>query len=300
MSLNVTVITHSFAACATDRRLTNGKKVVGERSCKLIQFDCGCAQGLITYNGIGRSAAGETPNDWVSESLKAGNCNLVEFCARLKDIAEPRIRALAPEFAGNPRHTFVLSAFEGGTPVLGMLSNYENLDSDGALTTATDELKVLLKSPQPETPYGAVITGATNIVRTHSKENFLKVLKDKRPEDEVLKSMTKVIRDTAYQDRLRGSVGSSVLTSVLHPFSGFEMGGGVVGGSLIQESPDYLTTGVQYRDIWFAGLQEDQEMPARYKSGVRGLPEMICPNPACGNPVPIGYRKCPTCDMVLA
>jgi hypothetical protein len=299
MSLNVTVLTHAYAACATDRRLTRGTKVVGERGCKLIQFDCGLARGLITYNGIGRSSAGETPNDWVSDVLKEGNCTLVEFCDRLKAIAQPRIAALATEFGGNPRHSFVISAFEGFTPVLGLISNYESLDEKGSAANAAPELSVALRTPRAETPFGMIITGADHIVKRRSRDNLLDALKAARPEAEILKLMTKVIRDTAYRDRLRGSVGSSVLTSVFRPLSGFEMGSGVVGRSLIQESPDYVSAAVQYREMWVAALGPDQAVSGGYRPDRPGLPELACANPACRNPVPVGYRKCPACDTLV-
>jgi hypothetical protein len=292
MTLTVTVITWEYAACATDRRLSATGKVVSESARKLIQLDTGSFKGLLAYNGIGRTATGETPNDWVAGAQAQGQANLFEFCARLKSVTEPRLRALAPKLQNNPRHTFVLAGFEGAVPVMGLVSNYESMDAS-IRTQALDELEIGFVSPKRTTRFGYIITGAANIVRRRSIQGLHKALEQNEPRERILGKMTKIIRDTAYVDRMRGSVGSSVLTSVFDPMSGFQGGGGAVGGSEFIEIPDAYFNGVQCRNIWVSGSLSDG---SRYNPalGRFDFVEVSCPN--CRNPVPDGQIRCGSCD----
>lgn len=295
MSLNVTVLTQEYAACGTDRRLSTSNAVVSERGCKLAQFACGSAKGLITYNGIGRSNAGETPNDWVSTAIRLGDCSLVEFCERLKSISETRLTALASQFGGNPRHTFAISAFENGIPIIGILSNYEGFDSSNQPDAAAS-LTLDLRSMRPTAPFGLLVTGDTSGVKRQKWNALRDSLRRNHSAKSAIRAITKTIRDAAYSNRPTGSVGTSILGAICHRNSGFEMFGDVVGGTVIQESPDFITTGAEFRQIWFAGLKDGEEMPTGFRPGLTSLPESQCLNPDCRNPIPMGYRSCPACD----
>lgn len=292
MTLTVTVLMPAFAACATDRRLTAGRKVVSEQARKLIQLDTGSFQGLLAYNGVGRALNGETPNDWVSEAQAQGSAGLEVFCARLKTVSEPRLRRLSPYLAGNPRHTFVLAGFDRGIPVMGLVSNYEFVDGPDS-AQALEEMKVGLLTPRSEAPFGLLITGATDIVRKRSQETLLQALRKGASRAEILSKMKKIIRDTSYVDRLKGSVGSSVQTSLFDPTAGFTGGGDAVGGSSYIEMPDAYLQGVQYRDIWISTSPQEG---SRYnpRKGRFDFAELPCRN--CGNPVPEGQRRCGSCD----
>lgn len=292
MTLTVTVLTWEYAACVTDRRLSTPGMVVSEQARKLISLDTGSFKGLLAYNGIGRTVTGETPNDWVAAAQAQGQTSLYEFCTRLKGIAEPRLRSLAPKLQDNPRHTFVFAGFEGTVPVMGLVSNYESMDRPNR-TQALDELEIGFVTPQQNTPYGYIITGAANIVRRRSIKGLSDALKIRASREKILGKMTKVIRDTAYADRMKGSVGNSVLTSLFDPLSGFQGGGGAVGGSEFFEMPDAYLNGVQFRDIWVTGKPREGSRydPAR---GRFDFGENPCPK--CANPVPDGQGQCGSCD----
>lgn len=291
MTLNVTVLTHDFAACVTDRRLSARRQVLSEQARKLIQIDTGPFKGLVAYNGIGRSTGGETPNDWLSEAQALGAATLHQFCDRLKTVSEPRIRALAPQFHNNPRHTFVLSGFELGTPVMGLVSNYESLGGPDN-PRASDKLEVGFVTPRPEAPFGMIITGATHIIRRRSTDALVKILRQTASRQSILNQMTKVIRDTSFVDRLRGSVGSSVLSSVYDPILGFQPGANVIGGSTFHDMPDAYLQGMQVRDFRISGEISEQ---SRYDPalGRFAFDEAPCPN--CGTPFPEGNRRCGGC-----
>jgi hypothetical protein len=296
MTLNVTVLTHDFAACVTDRRLSALRHVHTERARKLIQIDTGPFKGLIAYNGIGRAIEGETPNDWLSEAQLGGKWTLLQFCVRLREISEPRLRALAPQFADNPRHSFVVSGFDSGKPVMGTISNYEDCHGKEE-AVAADRLTIDLITPRPKTPFGLLMTGASKIVRRRSVDGLLGALQSDADRKTILGKMTKIIRDTSYLDRLAGSVGSSTLSSVYDPVLGFDMGGGVVGGSKVTDMPDSFLQGVQIRDAWVAG---DFEPVSRFDPIVGKYVEHEPSCPKCGTPVPEGQRQCSGCDHVMS
>lgn len=295
MTLNVTVLTHAFAACVTDRRLSALGTVHTERARKLIQVDTGPFKGLIAYNGIGRSVGGERPNDWVSEAQLGGAITLHQFGDRLREISEPRLKALAPQFGGNPRHTFVIAGFELGTPVMGLLSNYEELNGHEK-AVAADQMTLNLVTPRPEAPFGFMITGATNIVKRRSTHALVAALRAGADRKAILARMTKVIRDTSYVDRVRGSVGSSTLSSVYDPITGFDMGGDAVGGSRVIDMPDAFLQGMQVRDMWVTG---DFDVKSRYDPKAERVIEHEPPCPSCGTPVPEGQRRCGVCDQTI-
>jgi hypothetical protein len=293
VSLNVTVATPEFVACATDRRLTSKNGVHSERSSKLVQFFCRTARGIITYNGIGCDRDGVTPSEWLHEIQELDKLDLMALAGEIAKILDERSSKLAADFGGNPRHTFVISAYEAGVPIIGMISNYESIDGNAALSQARKNATVEMLSATKPAAYVAIVTGATNIVRARSKKELFDALTKHGSRDEILRRMKKVIRDTAYVDRIKGSVGSSITFSYADRDSGFVCGTDVVGGSEIFEMPGMISPGFSVKDSWVAsGI--DHEKLSKLSPGKKGLVEEKCN--ACGTPVPAGYRICGACD----
>ena len=300
MSLNVTVVTWDYVACVTDRRLTNGATIISERSNKLIQLVCRTAQCVITYNGIGCDPNGITPRDWVSGIEDLDRLTLADLSERIKEVSETNIAKLMDAFGGNPRHTFVIGAFESGRPVLGMVSNYESFAGSAPAKTFRPRMSIELMSPNRNDSIGAfIITGATNLVKKRSRDVLIAALQARLPSKTVLPLMKKVIRDTSYAARLNGSVGSSVASTILSRGGGFEWGTSIVGGSSLMEIPDILFPNLKMRDIWISTEMTEEKFKSWYDPvlGKSVIAEPRCAR--CGTPVPDGYRRCGACDTFV-
>jgi len=250
MTLTITLATNQYVACAADRRLVSGRRVVSEQARKLMiignEFNA-----LVAYNGIGSykpkgSGLNETPNDWVSQASRP-NQSLHDFIARLRTIAEPRLRALAPFFPDHgPKHTFVITGFNDGRAFIGTLSNYEDLNghpSEKAIDQLTWDMREIYGNE-----YRLLMTGAVHITRGRSRDKLTKAIEDGLIPREVTSRMTKVIRDTSFVDRLKGSVGSGVMSAICYRGGLFEGRASAVGGSDVIDIADSLLDGAEFRD----------------------------------------------------
>jgi hypothetical protein len=302
MSLNVSVVTWDYIACATDRRLTKlDGKILSERSNKLTQFVCATAGGFITYNGIGCDPQGITPNDWLSELTDLDRLTLTGLAKRIKAETEPRLAALARHFANNPRHSFVISAFEQGpaglTPVLGLVSNYETLGENGFEFKARPTLSVDLYAPTSANSRGGfVVTGA--FVRRKECTRLDELIKAGAAPEDILRAMVKLIRDVSYRNERKGTVGTSVHTALWRKGQGAVCKLSVVGGTDVHEGPNLITPSLKITDFFVQGVREGEQPPptSRYDPKTRRpvIKETRCSK--CGEPVPEGYRRCGVCD----
>lgn len=108
----------------TDRRLTVGRKVKREDACKIMDFstkvggaagDC----GLLAYAGLGATAAGTQPSDWMSNVLRGRGLSFeqsLHAIARAMNLEFPKhVRSL-------PGHVVLAPAFVDGEPQLFSIS----------------------------------------------------------------------------------------------------------------------------------------------------------------------------------
>ena len=174
MTLNLSLVTHDFAICVTDRRLSAPVGgIVSERGNKLTVFECRNARGFITYCGVGRDRNGQSPNDWIADNPLLPSMTLDEFLKAIKNISDDRLRSLAVN-GYDARHTFVVGGFVNGTPVLAMISNYESLESEDVRDVPDPELSIDFRMPSPEAKR-PVIIGATGDIPFDRKSSVAKI-----------------------------------------------------------------------------------------------------------------------------
>jgi hypothetical protein len=296
LTLNVTLVSDRFIACASDRRLTTiDGKIVSERSMKLTAFATHSAYGFIAYNGIGCDQNGETPSDWLSNIPDIGTLTLKSLAERVRDIAEPRINTLKGAFRRIPKHTFVISAFELTTPVIGMISNYETLGDEPDAETARPSLDVQFRVPKPVTSGAVVATGDAGQSGGNRMRDLFAVLKSRKPVERITRLMVKTVRDSAFERECRGSVGTSVALGVWPMGGQCTTSSHVVGGTSVEEMPNFLSSRISVRDMW---IQTKGPFVSRYNPRMaRGaIAEMPCKE--CCNPVPEGYARCGVCGAL--
>jgi len=290
MSLNITVLTSRFIVCTTDRRLVFAKtgKIVSERSTKLTVFSCSDAVGLITYNGIGRFAS-ESPSDWLLEldsRVHLSRMPLKDLLSRIREDADSRFKKIA---CADKRHTFVVAAFAGNVPVGSLISNYESLLKDGHDATANPHFETTVGTPTGPEPIAVLVTGATEDFDQKTGEAIKQKAKEGAAAVTIKQRCIKAIRDASYRRARIGKIGTSVLSGILDPTTrNCEVDLSVVGGTATIElpnsiGPSFSTKGGYVRKEGFLGPS--------------GVTESECPN--CGNPVPLGSKRCGICDQLL-
>ncbi|HWQ87798.1 hypothetical protein [Brevundimonas sp.] len=302
MSFNLTLATGRLVICVTDRRLSSpdGRRIVTERSNKLTVFRCRDAHGLITYNGVGQDFEGATPSDWLANLTALPDQMLDAAVEAIRFDADRRLEAVRARGV-DVRHSFVLSGFRRGTPFIQMISNYESLGTEGALPVAEARLTVsgtsLSTSTTAGTPFALVATGAHPRRLAHLQRIADRV-RDGAAPGELRKMMVKVVKDIAYGQGRRGSVGTSVQSAMVGPVSGFETSGHIPGGTTLQEMPNFLAPGMLFKDIYI-DVSGSPDPRGRYDLVRRKarIAETSCKT--CGNPVPEGYRRCGICDEVV-
>lgn len=264
---------------------------------KLTAFVTPTARGFITYNGIGRDRNGVTPNDWLTElAPEMEKLTLRSLADRIKAIAVPRIAAARSDFHDNPRHSFVISAFEGRTPVMGIVSNYESLTLDHEEQLARSDMKIELIVPKPVTSGGVLVTGQHGPAAKRVMRKLSVALKAHKPPDSITRLMVKGIRDSAYAKDRKGGIGTSVALGVLPFGRDFRATTHILGGATLNEMPNFLTPQMSFADVLY-GTRE--HFGGRYDPRTKRASFNEVPCAKCGNPIPEGYRRCSVCDALV-
>lgn len=258
---------------------------------KVDAFTCTDAVGFITYCGVGIDSKGVTPNDWVAEAMQRGPMKLDQFVEALRISTEQRLPGMAADFGGLPRHSFRLCALAGARPVIGIISNWESLDPHEETESKSQVRSQLLV---PKNGRCVMIGGDDSKLRSKHRKRLLERVKAGAAHEDVLPLMKKLIRDASYQDRA-GTVSNSCVWGVWPLGEGATGGDDAVGGLAVMQMPNFITPGMQVRDIWmWSGDADDQGGELiRQKLGKK-LYETKCGN--CGTPVPIGRLRCGGCD----
>lgn len=298
MTLNLSFVTADYAICVTDRRLSlPSGGIVSERGNKLTIFGCADAHGFVTYNGIGRDLAGLSPNDWLADKPGLARLPFDAFVEAVRNITTERLKPLAVK-GYDTRHSFVIAGFAGGMPALALVSNYESLEEDGWKPAASPELSVGIMAPTPGRLGGRMML-ATGAFPDGLKKRFHALRRpaglSAKPEA-VRARMIKLVRDVAYHTDRRASVGSSVMTAIVPRSGGADVSLDVVGGTSLQEMPNFIAPGFSMKDIYVdtSGDPEFRYSRIQRKAMIR---ERRCS--ACRNPVPEGYARCGVCDAVI-
>jgi hypothetical protein len=101
-----------------DRRLSSGGRVLREDARKVMLLDTvdGCA--ILSYTGLGATARGTEPADWMSAALRGTNLPLEQSLYYLSEVAKKQIPKHLVQLAvrGGPMHSIVVTAFNNGEP----------------------------------------------------------------------------------------------------------------------------------------------------------------------------------------
>ena len=296
MTFNLSVLTQEFAICAVDRRLTTPMgKIVTERSNKLTLLEFTDGHGFITYTGIGRDFCGRTPSDWIAEISDLGRLSVDDAAAAIKADAEPRLAKIARRGV-NARHSFVLGGFKRGNPFALLISNYDSLegperpDADPVLSITC---QVMSQSGVASHPYLVLATGAKPRHPARIKSRLIPAIKRDASAKALRKLMVKTVKDIAYQDDRKASVGSSVQSVVIDRAGNSEIFGHVPGGTTLLEGPNVIGSGMKFADFY---VDVSSKPRWRYDRGLgkAKIEETLCK--VCGTPVPEGYLRCGVCD----
>lgn len=301
MSLNVTLVTWDYIVCASDRRITrmagHDTVVLSERSNKLTHFQCRGAEGFVTYNGVGWDPNFNTPSDWISEIDLFPHVGVDGFISSLKRVMQERVRALPPTYPDR-RHTFVVPCFLSGIPSIYLVSNYERLDSDKIRMVASVESTIegplsILDLKKAHSARLILVTGATDSVpKPKLAEGGSRI---PHMNSEMAKRWAiKAIRDASFAQRnreKRRTVGTSVTWGVITRGGGCEVGCSVIGGTSIQEMPNFWSPTVKTKGIHFGSGPAAEHL---WEHGMQTVPELSCTQ--CGSLVPLGYTRCANCE----
>ena len=296
MTFNLSVLTREFGICATDRRLTTPTgEIVTERSNKLTLIEFTDGHGFITYTGIGSDFRRRTPTDWIADIPDLGRLSVDDSAAAIKADADRRLSQMARRGV-DVRHSFVMAGFKHGVPFALLISNYDEFGGEER-TIASPELSISgaimnLSGSSPH-PYLILATGAKPRHPSKINVRLLPAIKNGISPLALRKLVVKTVRDIAYQEFRRGSVGSSVQSVVIHRDGGADSRSHVPGGTTLLEGPNVIGAGMKFADIYIDVSGEPQW---RYDRALRRaqIAESACT--ACGAPIPEGYRLCGVCD----
>jgi hypothetical protein len=295
MTFNLSLLTPDFAICAVDRRLTTPGKIVTERSNKLTLFDFADGHGFITYTGIGWDSQERTPSDWIADIPGLGRLSIDDAAAAIKADTERRLAQIARS-RPDIRHSFVMGGFKLGIPFALLISNYDSFDgperpgADPSLSISGKEMNLSRDSPHP---YLVFATGAKPHHPGRIKQRLLPAIKDGASSKTLLKLVVKTVKDIAYQDDRKASVGSSVQSAVIGRYGSGDVMGHVPGGTTLLEGPNLISGDMKFANF-YVDVSGDPQWRYDPALGKARIAETVCEN--CRSPVPEGYRLCGVCD----
>jgi tetratricopeptide (TPR) repeat protein len=142
MTLNITVITKRAIIQSGDFRYTDrltGKPVDAGDQQKIQLVIASRWSATVTFNGVARTGSINVA-EWLANKISSIGFNdgpLERLFHELKTADDEWLRGVAED----NRHSFVVGAFDGSTPVYGIVSNYEQLRGK-ARRTADSELSI--------------------------------------------------------------------------------------------------------------------------------------------------------------
>lgn len=98
MTLVLSVLGPESVWTVADRRLTNAGRVGREDARKIMFLDTTDGVAILAYAGLGATARGTEPADWMSSVLRGRNWPLEQS---LRTLAEALKRELPPQLAGS-------------------------------------------------------------------------------------------------------------------------------------------------------------------------------------------------------
>lgn len=191
---------------------------------------------------------------------------------------------------------FAHATFKRGNPFALLISNYDSLeglersDADPVLSITG---QVMSQSGVASHPYLVLATGAKPRHPARIKSRLIPAIKRDASAKALRKLMVKTVKDIAYQDDRKASVGSSVQSVVIDRAGNSEILGHVPGGTTLMEGPNVIGSGMKFADFY---VDVSSKPRWRYdrELGKAKIEETLCK--ACSTPVPEGYLRCGVCD----
>lgn len=296
MTFNIALLTADFAICATDRRLTTpAGEIVTERSNKLTLINFADGHGFITYTGIGWDLRKRTPSDWITNIPDLGRVSVEDAAALIKTDAERRLAEIARN-GYDSRHSFVVAGFKHGDPFALLISNYDSIDgperarADPELSISGRQMNPLKLSPRP---FLVLATGARPRRPVQMQSRLAEAIRKGASRKVLRRLLVKTVKDVAYQDERKASVGSSVQSVMVDRAGANEARIHIPGGATLLEGPNIIGSGTRVADFY---VDVSGERRWRYHSALRKANIAETPCGHCGAPLPEGYRRCGVCD----
>ena len=225
MTLNISLSTNRYVIQVSDRQLTEFdasghiKKTDANKATVLV---CSDAFVVITYHGIGRDHTGTLTDDWLVETLN----NLKPFNRPVKDVLE-NLRIEATKWirtisgathrpVETLRHTFFVTGWHArSTPVVFLVSNFENLKTKERVDNAWSEFAGSFSKPKPEAKNYYSLRGGGDVSARVMEDSELLArlaqLSGAKPED-VLNVMVQSLRKAASRSDL---ISKNCISTVL-------------------------------------------------------------------------------------
>lgn len=116
MTLVLTALGRESVWMVTDRRLTVGSRVVTEEAIKVVDLGTSNGRVLIGYAGIGATAKGTQPSDWIVALLRGARPDLAQALSHLARAAERQLPPHLKMMRGGSSHVMLIAGFEEAAP----------------------------------------------------------------------------------------------------------------------------------------------------------------------------------------
>jgi hypothetical protein len=168
---------------SADFRLTDltTKQIITDRSSKIVSLTYESWDGLVTYAGMGRWSDRDT-SSWISAWTSEPTEPTFEEVARhLASRMSETLRGLGLK-GHDRRHTFTLASFQGGRPVVAVVSNFQDVFNRNR-PGSEDELRASFRYLGSRTRRALlIITGYSSSVSSDDR-TMLERLGMKHPDD---------------------------------------------------------------------------------------------------------------------
>lgn len=102
-----------------DRRLSFARRAPIDYARKVVHLDASDGRAIMAYAGLGRTAGGTEPSDWICGVLRnTGPLSVEDAVSRVADAAKRVLPPHLQTMPGLPFHAFLITAIVSGRPVL--------------------------------------------------------------------------------------------------------------------------------------------------------------------------------------
>ncbi|MCA1399368.1 SEC-C domain-containing protein [Bradyrhizobium sp. BRP56] len=204
-----------FADC----RISGDDGILEDDHAKIAQLELANVRLLFAYTGLTYTLdhqfrtdhfLASAINEYLQPDVTAEHA-LQVIGARLTQIfqSSPAILALRP---AHRRLTVYFVGFEGGQPLIGTLSNFENLDGTGERLRDTFWRRMI--RPTVDAPI-AMASGNINSVQIGDVDALRLLMRDEKPLHAVVAKATEILDAAAHDPRSKNTIGANVLYGLI-------------------------------------------------------------------------------------